>query len=100
MVIMEPVQNAGGSFMPPAGYFEGVREICDRYGILLVRRRGDHGLRPGRALVCLRALRHPARHDHDAPRGSRRRYAAIGALIVSDRVMEPFMKPAGCTRTA
>ena len=35
MVIMEPVQNAGGSFTPPAGYWRGVREICDRYGILL-----------------------------------------------------------------
>ena len=35
MVIFEPVQNAGGSFTPPAGYFQGVREICDRYGILL-----------------------------------------------------------------
>ena len=36
MVIMEPVQNAGGSFTPPARYWRGVREICDRYGILLV----------------------------------------------------------------
>jgi adenosylmethionine-8-amino-7-oxononanoate aminotransferase len=35
MVIMEPVQNAGGAFTPPNGYFEGVRELCDRYGILL-----------------------------------------------------------------
>src|SRR6476620_9730892 len=35
MVIFEPVQNAGGSYTPPAGYFAGVREICDRYGILL-----------------------------------------------------------------
>ena len=35
MVIIEPVQNSGGSFMPPAGYFEGVRELCDRHGILL-----------------------------------------------------------------
>ena len=35
MVIMEPVQNAGGSFTPPEGYWAGVREICDRYGILL-----------------------------------------------------------------
>src|SRR5215212_526145 len=35
MVIMEPVQNAGGCFTPPAGYWKGVREICDKYGILL-----------------------------------------------------------------
>ena len=35
MVIMEPVQNAGGAFTPPAGYWRGVREICDRYDILL-----------------------------------------------------------------
>nr|MBA2460958.1 aminotransferase class III-fold pyridoxal phosphate-dependent enzyme [Actinomycetota bacterium] len=35
MAIMEPVQNSGGSFTPPAGYFQGVREICDRHGILL-----------------------------------------------------------------
>src|SRR5213078_4031958 len=35
MVVMEPVQNAGGCFTPPAGYFPGVREICDRYGVLL-----------------------------------------------------------------
>src|SRR3954462_12619853 len=34
MVIMEPVQNAGGCFTPPVGYWKGVREICDRYGIL------------------------------------------------------------------
>ena len=35
MVIMEPVQNAGGAFTPPEGYWQGVREICDTYGILL-----------------------------------------------------------------
>lgn len=35
LVIMEPVQNSGGAFTPPEGYFEGVRAICDRYGILL-----------------------------------------------------------------
>ena len=64
LVIMEPVQNTGGAFTPPAGYFQGVRAICDRYGILLARRRGDHRLRPHRRLVRLRALRHPARPDH------------------------------------
>ena len=35
MVIMEPVQNAGGAFTPPEGYWRGVRELCDRYDILL-----------------------------------------------------------------
>ena len=35
-VFLEPVQNAGGCFPPPPGYFQRVREICDRYGVLLV----------------------------------------------------------------
>ena len=35
LVHMEPVQNAGGCFTPPEGYWRGVREICDRYEILL-----------------------------------------------------------------
>ena len=63
-VFLEPVQNAGGCLVPPDGYFPRVREICDRYGVLLVSdevicafgRLGDH--------VRLRALRLPARHHH------------------------------------
>ncbi len=35
MLIAEPVQNAGGCLVPPAGYWAGLREICDRHGILL-----------------------------------------------------------------
>ena len=34
-MIAEPVQNAGGCFMPPAGYWQGLREICDKHDILL-----------------------------------------------------------------
>ena len=64
MVIMEPVQNAGGSFTPPAGYFEGVRVALRPVRDPALRRRGDHRVRPSRRVVRLRALRHPARPRH------------------------------------
>ncbi|MDT7548263.1 MAG: hypothetical protein QOE84_657, partial [Actinomycetota bacterium] len=35
-VFVEPVQNAGGCFPPPPGYFQRLREICDQYDVLLV----------------------------------------------------------------
>jgi adenosylmethionine-8-amino-7-oxononanoate aminotransferase len=35
-VILEPVQNAGGCLVPPPDYWQRVREICDRHGVLLV----------------------------------------------------------------
>jgi adenosylmethionine-8-amino-7-oxononanoate aminotransferase len=35
-IIMEPVQNSGGAIVPPAGYLQRVRQICDHYGILLI----------------------------------------------------------------
>ncbi len=35
-VFLEPVQNSGGCFTPPPGYFQRVREICDRHDVLLV----------------------------------------------------------------
>ena len=63
-VFLEPVQNSGGCFPPPPGYFQRVREICDRYGVLLVSDEvicafGRLGL-----LLRLAAVRLPARHHH------------------------------------
>jgi putrescine---pyruvate transaminase len=36
MIIAEPVQNAGGCLVPPEGYWAGLRELADKYGIALV----------------------------------------------------------------
>jgi adenosylmethionine-8-amino-7-oxononanoate aminotransferase len=35
-IIMEPVQNSGGAIVPPPGYLQRVRQICDHYGILMI----------------------------------------------------------------
>src|SRR5207247_6466756 len=35
-VILEPLQNAGGCIPPQDGYFQRVREICDRHNVLLI----------------------------------------------------------------
>ena len=64
MVIMEPVQNAGGAFTPPAGYFAGRARALRRVRHPPLRGRGDHRLRPRRALVRLGALRRPPRPRH------------------------------------
>ena len=99
MVIMEPVQNAGGAFTPPAGYWQGVREICDRYGILLCADEVITGFGRVGALVRLGALRHPARPDHV------REGPLVGVRVDRRRdrdrpVMEPFLeRHARCTRT-
>jgi adenosylmethionine-8-amino-7-oxononanoate aminotransferase len=92
MVIMEPVQNAGGSFMPPAGYWAGVRELCDRFGILLC---ADEVITSfGRLGHWFASERFDIRPDMiTTAKGLSSAYAAIGALLASDRVMEPFEQP-------
>jgi adenosylmethionine-8-amino-7-oxononanoate aminotransferase len=90
-VFLEPVQNSGGCFPPPPGYFKRVREICDKYDVLLVSdeticafgRIGDmfacttYDFVPD-MILCAKALTSG--------------YAPIGAAIVSDRIYEPFTK--------
>ena len=90
MVIMEPVQNAGGAFTPPAGYWQGVREICDRYGILLCADEVITGF--GRTGEWFGSTRYDIKPDlMTSAKGLSSAYASIGALIASDRVMEPFL---------
>jgi adenosylmethionine-8-amino-7-oxononanoate aminotransferase len=91
MVIMEPVQNAGGSYTPPEGYWRGVREICDRYEILLC---ADEVITAyGRLGSWFASERYDIRPDIiTCAKGLSSAYAAIGAVIARDAVMEPFLE--------
>ena len=91
MVIMEPVQNAGGAFTPPEGYWRGVREICDRYEILLCADEVITGF--GRLGAWFGSERYDIRPDLvTCAKGLSSAYAAIGAVIATDKVMEPFLE--------
>jgi adenosylmethionine-8-amino-7-oxononanoate aminotransferase len=90
-VILEPVQNAGGCFVPQEGYFQRVREICDRHGVLLI---SDEVIcswgRLGHWFGCERFGYQPDLIT--TAKGLTSAYAPMGALIASDRVAEPFLE--------
>jgi adenosylmethionine-8-amino-7-oxononanoate aminotransferase len=89
-VILEPVQNGGGCFVPQEGYFQRVREICDRHGVLLI---SDEVIcswgRLGHWFGC-------ERYDYlpdmiTTAKGITSAYAPMGAVIAGDHVAEPFL---------
>jgi len=89
-VILEPVQNAGGCFTPPDGYWQWVREICDEYDVLLI---SDEVICAwGRLGEWFGAIRYDYLPDIiTTAKGLTSAYAPMGAVIASDRVAEPFM---------
>jgi adenosylmethionine-8-amino-7-oxononanoate aminotransferase len=90
MVIFEPVQNAGGAFTPPAGYFRGVRELCDRYEILLCADEVITGF--GRTGAWFGSEKYDIRPDLiTIAKGLSSAYASIGGVVATNRVMEPFL---------
>jgi adenosylmethionine-8-amino-7-oxononanoate aminotransferase len=90
-VFVEPVQNSGGCFPPPPGYFARVREICDRYGVLLV---SDEVICAfGRLGYYFGAERYGYQPDIITfAKGVTSGYAPLGGMMVSDQLMEPFIK--------
>ena len=88
-VILEPVQNSGGCFVPPEGYFQQVREICDEYGVLLI---SDEVICSwGRLGDWFGAERYGYQPDIiTTAKGLTSSYAPMGAVIASDRVFAPF----------
>src|SRR3954447_14768831 len=90
-VFLEPVQNAGGCFPPPPGYFQRVREICDEYDVLLV---SDEVICAfGRLGHMFAAERFDYQPDMiTCAKGITSGYAPLGAMVATDRLMEPFLK--------
>jgi adenosylmethionine-8-amino-7-oxononanoate aminotransferase len=90
-VILEPVQNAGGCFTPPEGYFQRVREICDEYDVLMI---SDEVICAwGRLGEWFGASRFGYEPDViTTAKGLTSAYAPMGAVIVSDRVAAPFLE--------
>ncbi len=91
-VFLEPVQNAGGCFPPPPGYFQRVREICDEYDVLMV---SDEVICAfGRLGHMFGAERYGYQPDMiTCAKGITSGYAPLGAMIASDRLMQPFLGP-------
>ncbi len=90
-VFVEPVQNAGGCFTAPEEYFGRLREICDRYGVLLV---SDETIcafgRLGSMFGCERLGYQP--DILTTAKGLTSGYSPLGCMIVSDKVVEPFLE--------
>ncbi|WP_436520415.1 aspartate aminotransferase family protein [Actinoplanes sp. HUAS TT8] len=89
-VYLEPVQNAGGCFPPPPGYFQRVREICDRYDVLLV---SDEVICAfGRLGEFFGADKYGYQPDIiTVAKGLTSGYVPLGAMIASERLAEPFL---------
>ncbi|MEB3370908.1 aspartate aminotransferase family protein [Saccharopolyspora mangrovi] len=94
-LIMEPLQNAGGSLTPPEGYFQGVREICDRHGILLIADEVITGF--GRLGEWFGSIHYGFQPDIITfAKGIASAYVPLGGLIAADRIIETVLDgPAG-----
>ena len=88
-VYLEPVQNSGGCFPPPPGYFQRVREICDKHGVLLV---SDEVICAfGRLGYYFGSQRYGYQPDIITfAKGVTSGYAPLGGMITSDALMQPF----------
>lgn len=88
-VFMEPLQNTGGAFAPPEGYWQRIREICDHYGVLLV---SDEVIAAfGRLGHMFGSERYGYQPDIITfAKGVTSGYAPLGGMVVSERIADAF----------
>lgn len=88
-IFFETVVGSNGVLIPPKGYYEGVREICDKYGILMVCDEVMAGF--GRTGTMFAFENFNAKPDLVTfAKGSTCGYAPLGGVIVSDKIAKHF----------
>jgi adenosylmethionine-8-amino-7-oxononanoate aminotransferase len=88
-IIMEPVQNSGGCIVPPDGYYQRIRDLCDHYGILLIMDEVITGF--GRTGAMFGTNVFNIQPDIiTVAKGLTSAYAPLGAAIVRREVAEVF----------
>ncbi len=95
-VILEPIQGEAGVIVPPAGYLQDARHLCDKYGVLLILDEIQTGMcRTGDFFAC--------QHENVVPdilalaKSLGGGMASIGATICSDKVFKTaYANPHDC----
>jgi len=98
-LVMEPlIQGAGGMIVHPAGFLRRVRELCDRYDLLMITDEVATGFgRTGRMFAC--------EHEEVVPdimavsKGIAAGYLPIAATVTSERVYGAFLGEYGALKT-
>jgi taurine--2-oxoglutarate transaminase len=98
-IILETVVGTNGILVPPPGYLEGVRAICDEYGIVLIADEVMAGF--GRCGEWFAVDHWGVAPDLIAfAKGVNSGYVPLGGVIISDRIAETFQQrpyPGGLT---
>jgi adenosylmethionine-8-amino-7-oxononanoate aminotransferase len=88
-IYVEPIQNSGGCFTAPPIYFQRLREICDKYDVLLVADETITGY--GRAGTMFACEKYGIVPDMMVTaKGITSSYQPLGALLITERLFEPF----------
>jgi taurine---2-oxoglutarate transaminase len=90
-ILMETVTGTNGIIVPPDGYLQGLRELCDRHGILLILDEVMAGFgRTGKWFAC--------NHWNVVPdlmtiaKGLTSSYLPLGAVMMRDKIAAHFEK--------
>jgi taurine--2-oxoglutarate transaminase len=88
-ILLEPITGTNGIIVPPDGWYQGIRELCDRYDILLIDDEVMAGFgRTGKWFAI--------EHEDVVPdimtmaKGLTSAIVPLGAVIVNDRIAEHF----------